>query len=347
MTGERRVWLDDSPGEMRGVIADGAGFQQVLTHCEGEPDQRRLEARSVGRVQRVEPNLKGAFVELVAGDGGAAFLPLKGGQRVHIGEKVEVEVVSEARERKGVTLKLLGRGEGEPRLLARGPTVPEWLERLAPGVEPIRGAPAIEAGWAAIDEAEGQPFDDDDLDVAVERTRAMVAVDFDYRPSPGRRVSPHDRLEANRRGLRLTARTLRLRSLGGLVAVDLIGVGHDGEALMKTARAAFGPDPEIAFGPVNRFGVMMISLPWRFTPLAERLRPPAGGPEGSLQVAAREATRRLRHALLSDTAAPRMVVRVPAAVAERAAPLVARLGPRAHVRADDSLQAGDEVLETG
>ena len=340
------VHLDDTPGETRAIISDDVGHQHVLTEFEGHVPQRRLEARSVGRVARLEPNLKGAFVELASGDGASAFLPLTGLQRVHQGQKVEVQVISERRERKGVTLKLLGPAEGEPRLLAAGPTVAEWLERLAPGIEPITGVHAIETGWSAIREANGQPFIGGDLTVVVERTQAMVAVDFDYSPLPGRRVSAHDRLEANRRGLRRTAQTLRLRSLGGLVAIDLVGVGHDGNALVKAAKAAFGSDPDIAYGPVNRFGVMMISLPWRFTPLEERLYRNPRIQSFWPWTAAVEATRRLRHALLTDTTTARVVARCPVRVAELAGPLVARLGPRAHLRGDDSLKPSECVLET-
>ncbi|WP_332676437.1 ribonuclease E/G [Brevundimonas sp.] len=340
------VYLDDTPGEIRGIIRDEVGDQYFLTQFENEIPQHRLGARSVGRVRRIEPNLKGAFIDLGEEAGEDAFLPSHGGQRLHEGEKVEVEVVSERREMKGVTLKLLGKGEGEPRLLAPGPTVAEWLERLAPGVEPIGGVRAIQAGWDALREADGQPFIGGDVSVTVERTNALIAVDIDYRPPPGRRASPQDRLEANRKGLVRAAQTIRLRSLGGLVAIDLVGGGQDGNAVLKAARAAFGTDPAIAYGPVNRFGVLMIAVPWRFRPLAERLYRHPGVHSYWPQRAAVEVTRRLRHALLSDTTTARVTARCPQAVAELAAPLVARLGPRAHLKADDSLRASEHVIET-
>lgn len=337
------VYLDETPGETRGIICDQVGYQYFLTQFEDETPQYRLGARSIGRVRRIEPNLKGAFIDLGEGEGGHAFLPSQGGRRLHEGEKIEVEVVSETRETKGVTLKLLGDGDGEPRLLVPGPTVTEWLARLAPGVEPVRGVRAIEAGWEALREADGQPFLGGEVSVTVERTRALIAVDIDYRPLPGRRVSPHDRLEANRTGLMRTAQTIRLRGLGGLVAIDLIGVGHDGDAILKAARAAFGTDPGIAYGPVNRFGVLMIALPWRFTPLAERLY--RGSQIYWPHRAAIEVTRRLRHALLSDTTTARVTGRCAERVAELAAPLVARLGPRAHLKGDDSLRTSEYVIE--
>ncbi|HWQ85777.1 RNA-binding protein [Brevundimonas sp.] len=337
------VYLDETPGETRAIIRDEVGYQYFLTQFEDDIPQYRLGARSVGRVRRIEPDLKGVFIDLGEEGGGDAFLPSQGGQRLHEGEKVGVEVVSERREMKGVTLKLLGKADGEPRLLTPGPTVTEWLGRLAPGVEPVEGVRAIEAGWDALREADGQPFLGGDVSVTVERTRALIAVDFDYRPLPGRRASPQDRLEANRKGLRRAAQTIRLRSLGGLAAIDLIGVGQDGGAILKAAKAAFGNDPGIVYGPVNRFGVLMIALPWRFTPLAERLY--RGSQVYWPHRAAIEVTRKLRHALLSDTTTARVTARCTRQVAELAAPLVARLGPRAHLKGDDSLRTSEHVIE--
>lgn len=341
----RFVYIDDTPGETRGIVCDDVGCQYVLTQFEGEDPQERLEARSVGRVARIEPDGRGAFVQLRAGQAATAFLPLSGQQRVHVGQKVEVEVSSERREMKGVALRLLGPAEGEPRLLSPGPTVEQWLERLAPGLEPIRGLHAIDAGWRAVREADGQPFLGGGLTVTVERTRAMTTVDIDYNAA-GARLTARDRFEINRKALARVAQTMRLRSVGGLVAVDLLGVGHDGAAITKAAKAAFGPDPEIAYGPVNRFGVLMISLPWRFSPLAERLyRHPLirsfWPGTGAVEVA-----RMLRHALLSGTTTARVTVRCPKGVAELAAPLVARLGPRAHLKGDDSLRPSEFLLET-
>ncbi len=337
------VYLDETPGETRAVIRDEVGYQYFLTQFEDEIPQYRLGARSVGRVRRIDPNLKGAFVDLGEEGRGDSFLPSQGGQRLHEGEKVEVEVVSEQREMKGVTLKLLRKGEGEPRLLSAGPTVADWLAQLAPGVEPVRGVRAIEAGWSALREADGQPYRGDNVSVTVERTRALVAVDVDYRPLPGRRVSPQDRLEANRKALVRAAQTIRLRSLGGLVAIDLAGGGQDGAAILKAAKAVFGTDPGVVYGPVNRFGVLMVALPWRFTPLAERLY--RGGTVWLPHRSAIEATRKLRHALLSDTTTARVTVSCTERVAELAAPLVVQLGPRAHLKGDDSLRTSDHVIE--
>lgn len=335
MNGERRVYMDDSPGETRGIVEGPQGFEHILIQREDDDPAQRLGAVSVGRVTRVEPGLNGAFVDL---GGAVGFLPMKRNTSFHEGRKVEVEVVAEPREAKGATLRLLGPADGETRLVRPGPSIREWLERLAPGLAPITGKAAIEAGWAAIEEAEAPAMRPGGPDVAVERTRAMITIDIDLPPRPGRGLSAQDRMRANGEGLRIAARLIRLRRWGGLVAVDLLGAGHDGAKIGALARSAFGTEHGVVHGPVNRFGVLQLTLPWTFTPLEEMQRP-------TVEVVARELVRRLHHALLSDTGRARVTARAPGDIAKAAAPLVARLGPRAHIQQDDALPPAHGIIE--
>ncbi|HZW16442.1 MAG TPA: RNA-binding protein [Brevundimonas sp.] len=340
---ELEVFLDDTPGEVRGMVVRNGRFERLLLQRESDPPQHRLGGRAVGRVVAVDAGLKGAFVDLGAPEP-FGFLPLRKSDRVAMGQKVEVEVSAEPREQKVPTLRLIGPGEGEPRLLRAGPTVAETLARLAPGVEVVTGAAAMRASLEAEEEAlaPGALFPHLGVRVAVERTRALVAVDIDHAAEPGR-DGRRDKSRANRDGLMQAARLIRLKGWGGLVAVDLVGTGHDGAAMSAAAKAAFGDDPAIVYGPVNRFGVLMLSLPWRTTPLEERLNGPDGRP--TVETRAIDAVRRLALALAGDTAAPYLTLRCPTAVAAFAEPLAARLGPRARVKADPALPGGVEIDE--
>ncbi|MEJ6789817.1 ribonuclease E/G [Brevundimonas sp. BR2-1] len=335
------VFLDDTPGELRAVIRRDGHFEHLLIESERDDPQTRLGARSVARVRRAAPGLKGAFVDL--GAGGEAFMSLRGGGvAAPVGSKIEVELVAEHRAGKAPAVRWIGPAEGEPRLLTPAPTLTEALARLAPGVTPVTGKAAIEAGWQAVEESQTHPAIPGGT-VAVERTRAMVTVDIDLNSHDMGRARERD--AANRRGLLEAARAIRLRRWAGLVAIDLIGAGHDGAAILKVAKAAFGDDPRIAYGPVNRFGVLQLALPWERTPLEEVLyRYPSIRAFGAGQ-AAQEVTRRIKFELLSDTTRARITARCPAEVARLAAPLVAQLGPRAHLRADDSLPTGEHVIE--
>lgn len=335
------AFLDETPGEARAVVTRNGRFERLIVQRDSDDLRRRLGARCVGRVAAIDAGLKGAFVDLGEGEP-FGFLPLRKTDRAAAGRKLEVEVVAEPRDGKGPTLRLLGAGEGEPRLLAPGPTAAEWLARLAPGVEPHTGPAAIRAALEAEEEALAAEatFPGPGARLAVERTRALVAVDIDHAPTPGR-DGRRDKARANREGLAQAARLIRLKGWGGLVAVDLVGTGHDGAAMTAAARAAFGDDPDIAYGPVNRFGVLMLSLPWRWTPVEERLRGPDGRP--TVQTRAIEAVRRLGLALAEDTVSPHLTLRCPPEVAAVAAGLAARLGPRARVAADPGRTDGLDI----
>ena len=326
------AFLDDTPGEVRGVVARNGRFERLIIQREGEEPRLRLGARSVGRVAAVDTGLKGAFVDLGAGEP-FGFLPLRRDDRAAVGQKVEVEVAAEPREDKGPVLRLIGAGEGEPRLLAPGPTVAEQLALLAPGVAPVTGAAAIRAGLEAEEEAlaSEHSFPPAGVRLTVERTRALIAVDIDHAAAPGR-DGRRDKERGNREGMVQAARLIRLKGWGGLVAVDLVGAGHDGAAMLAGARAAFGEDPSIAYGPINRFGVLMLSLPWRTRPVEERLLGPDRRPSPEARAIA--AVRRLALALAEDTASPYLTLRCPPETAALAGPLAARLGPRARVAAD-------------
>jgi Ribonuclease G/E len=337
------VFLDETPGEVRGVVVREGRFDQLIIQREGDVSQHRLRARSIGRVAVIDSGLRGAFIDLGAGEP-FGFLPMRKSDRTAAGQKVEVEVSAEPREHKGPTLRLIGAGEGEPRLLQAGPTVAEQFARLAPGVDVLTGPPAMRAGIEAEEEAlaPGALFVHLGVRLAVERTRALVAVDVDHAAAPGR-DGRRDKGRANRDGLMQAARMIRLKGWGGLVAVDLVGTGHDGAAMLEAAKAAFGADPEIAYGPVNRFGVLMLSLPWRTTPLEERMNGPDGRP--TAETRAIDAVRRLRLALATDTAAAYLTLRCPPAIAARVEALAARLGPRARVKADPARLDGVDIDE--
>lgn len=337
---EVEVFLDDTPGEVRGIVSRGGRFERLIIQREDAPPQNRLGARSVGRVIEPAGAFKAAFVDL--GGDKAGFLPLGKGEAIRTGDIIEVEVTAEPREAKGPVVKRIGAGEGKSRLISAGPGVAERLRILAPGATPITGVEAIQASWNAEEEALATAgfFAEWALDVAVQRTRALIAVDIDYVHLPGRDARK-GRAQANREGLKQAARLIRLSGGGGLVAVDLVGTALDPGQITEMAKTAFAGD-EASFGPLSRFGLLQLALPWRTTPLEDILN--VGG-RRSAATCAIEIVRQLRHAMLSDTTIPRFVARCSPQEAAAAAPLVGRLGPRASLTPDPQIQAGRFVID--
>ncbi|WP_312598246.1 ribonuclease E/G, partial [Brevundimonas sp.] len=336
MSGQVEVFLDETPGETRGAILRNGRFTHLLIQRESDVAQTRLGARSIGRVVEVNPGLRGAFVDL--GVGAPAFLPFNRNDRLTQGQRLEVVVSVEPRIGKGAVVRRLGPGEGAPRLIQAGPSVTDQLRALAPDEESVVGIAAIDAVMEAEEEALSRThlFASHGLDLSLERTRALIAVDIDHAPTPGRDPK-QGRAAANREGLNQAARLLGLRRWGGLVVVDLVGDGRDAAAQSEAVRAAFGHEAQAVFGPVSRFGLLELSLPWRHTPLEDVLLDVYGRP--SLQTRAQALVRRLRRHLLADTAAPRIVARCTPEEAAIAARLAERLGPRAGVRPDPAVAA--------
>ena len=340
--GDLEVFLDETPGETRGVVMRDGRPAHLLIAREGDAPQNRLGARCSGRVLEINAGLRGAFVDLGAET--PAFLSLNRNDRLTQGERLEVVVTAEPRAGKGAAVRRLGAGEGTPRVLEPAPDLAAQLRQLAPGVESVTGVAAVDAAMEAEEEALARSlcFPRQGIDLAIERTRALIAIDIDHAPTPGRDAK-QGRAEANREGLRQAARLLGLRNWAGLVVLDLIGGGADGEAQLKFARAAFSDERQAVFAPVSRFGLLQLSLPWRRTPVEEILLDLDGCP--SVQTRALSLVRRLRRQLLADTATPRLVARCTQEEAAIAAPLAARLGPRAVIQADAAVASGRGRIE--
>ena len=330
----RALYLDSAPGESRGVATlDGRPEHLLIVRADDIPGQA-LGARSLARVRRIDRTLASAFLDL--GEGPEAILPLTGEARALAeGAALQVEIVTEARRGKGAVARLIGRGEGAPRLLAPGPALADRLAGFAPGQIIHEGAEAREAADAAEDAALARehllPAGGS---IAIEPTRALIAVDVDLGGAGG------DARQAARRtnlaALAEAARLLRLKSLGGLIVFDLIGASHDGAALTAAAKAAFAPDePGVSIGPISRFGVLQLILPRRLRPVAEIFNGPDG--RSTATATALRLLRSLEREGRADGGA-RLVGHCAPSTAVAASPyieaLTGRIGPRFEIRAD-------------
>lgn len=332
---ERRCFLDVGHGETRGVVTLDGRPERLLIARDDDWSCQALGARGVGRVTSIDRTAGLAFIELP--EGPDAALNLKPGlPAITQGMAVEIEVKTEARGGKGPTVSLVRAAEGRPRLLAPAPSIEQRLQSLARGGDIETGLWAREVADRAQDEVLDTLFPlPSGGRIAVETTRALTAVDIDLGAGPRAEAKSAAR-SANLAGIREAARILRLKGLGGLVVIDLIGRGHDGPALLTMARAAFAADnPGVAIGPVSRFGLMEIAIPRRTRPVFEILCDSESEPNAVTQ--AMTLLRALEREALADPGA-RFEAIAPPPVAAAAAGglkgLVANLGARLAVRGE-------------
>lgn len=324
--GDVAFYLDEMPGETRGIVVRNGDYHTLYIERATDRPEHRLGARLVGRIVRVEPGLGAAFVDLGGGEP-FGFMPLGKSLRFSEGQKVTVDVTAEARESKGPALRYVGEGQGEVRIVMPAPSVAERMKLMAGGQEIITGRNAVIASLEAEEEALSTHIvrSDVGLDLSIERTRALIAVDIDYAPLPGR-DSRKGREAVNRIGLQEVARQLSLKNWGGIVAIDLAGANFHAETITKAAKQAFADRSEVVFGPISRFGLLQVSVPWTAQPIEERL--------AHKDTAALDSVRRLHLALLDNRSAPYLELVCDPQMQKMLTPLVAALGPRARLSAD-------------
>jgi Ribonuclease G/E len=331
---ERRAYLDVGVGETRGVVTLDGRPERLIIARDGDPPGQALGAQVVGRVRKVERTLALAFVDL--GEGPDGVLNLRPEMaRVAEGQALAVEIRSEARAGKGASLRLIGEAQGSPHLETPAPSVEAELADFAR--QPIvTGGKARAVADAAEAEALETVFPlPGGGGLAIERTRALVAVDVDVGERAGG-DSKRTARAANLAAIAAAARILRLQGEGGLVVIDLAGRGHDGPALLAAARAAFAPDnPGVAFGPISRFGTLELTIPRRRRSIAERLLGPDGRP--TAETVALRLIRAIERVALADPAARVRALAAPdatAAVQPYLGALTDRFGARLELAAD-------------
>ncbi len=310
---ERRAYLYNGVGETVGVVTlDGRPERLFVAWPTDDP----LDAegvRGVARVRKIEKAFASAFVQLPGGQD--AILPLRPDMPPLVeGGLVEIEIKTAARLGKAAVARFVAEGQGEPRVLEAAPTIEDRLRHLVKAGSPTTGDKAL----LAVEEAESDALTTifalpGGGDIAVEPTRALTAVDVDL---GAREATDSKRAarQANMAALSVAARVLRLKGLGGIVVLDLVGRGHDGQALTTAARNAFAPDnPGVGVGAISKFGTLEMIVPRRAPPILDRLLAEGGAPNP------RYVARRLARALEREGRADpggRLTARCATAVAE-------------------------------
>jgi hypothetical protein len=332
---DRQIYIDKAPGETRGVVALGGRPERLLIERDGLSYPRLGDRRSA-RVALVDRSLGLAILDLGAGE--QASLRLKADRAPPVqGQSLDIEIAIEPQGGKPAVARVLGAerpAEGHP----AAASLDHRLRALAPAAASITGREARAIADLAEEEALAVEHSlAGKVSIAIEPTRALTAVDIDLGSAggDGKRAAR----QANLNALAELGRLLRLKALGGLVVVDLVGRGHDGPALARAVQAAFAADqPGVVVGPVTKFGTLELALPRRFRPVREVLCDGEGRP--SIQTLALRLARAIERQAMADPGGRLRAACAPevaAAAAGPAAILAEIIGARFEVVPDAAL----------
>lgn len=267
MTIKRRLVVEERPGEIRAAILDGDGTPLEFA-VERDHSASMVGAMFVGPVKALRPEIGAAFVDIGAGEEG--FLNVsKKDTDLTVGAAVAVSVDREATSGKGPRLKRadvdVESDTDAPLMLAPPPDLATRCMEAEP-----------DATWEVITEQHGSAFEGHGLDEAFDdalspimtlpgggrliftETPAMTTVDVD---AGSHMASGQARLarEVNLAAASAIGSALRLRRIGGIVAVDFLkmSVPKDRDLVLKALKAGFKDDPaEVQIGVFSPFGVV-------------------------------------------------------------------------------------------
>jgi Ribonuclease G/E len=111
--------------------------------------------------------------------------------------------------------------------------------------------------------------------LSIDPVTALTAIDVDAGARPGSNDPERFALDLNIAAAHEAARQVRLRNLGGVIAIDFVSMRAKShlKALEDAVRAAFAGDPwSIQFGGLSKFGIYELARAQLRTPLHEQLR---------------------------------------------------------------------------
>jgi len=300
----RQILIEENIGETRAAVVENGRIVELHLERWSEAGTRAIENEVYrGRVKRVETALNAAFIDIGIGEEG--FLPFgKAGRPkgFHEGAAIGVRIAREGYAEKGPNLALVEVEPGDaPECLVEAPILAQRL---------VRDFGDAEAVWA--DET------DHDLDAAfdeamtphvpvpgggslyIEQARAMATIDVDADGRKGQGHAARLAQQLNVSAAKEAARQVRLRGLGGIIAIDFVHMRAqpDRKATEQALRQGFKRDrAKVDVAPLSQFCVGELARQRRGRALAEMLADETGAltVETCALAALREAARALGH----------------------------------------------------
>ncbi len=276
------TWIDAAIGETReALVRDGRVVALRVARASDEGRRARWGELYCARVREIDRRRRGAFLDLGLRDQ-QGFLPLGDDGRARMrkervnlreGQGVIVSVTREAARAKNPVLELTEIGhDGESPHRIGQHEVDEGLVLARPAADPqIRAKldAAIEDALARTTPVPGGGM------LTVDPATALVAIDVDAGGRQGSGDPERFALDLNIAAAQEAARQIRLRNLGGIIAIDFVSLRAKSHVkqLEDAVRGAFSGDPwSVQFGGLSRFGVYELARSQLRTPLHEQLR---------------------------------------------------------------------------
>jgi len=246
---KRKAVLDAGIGETRCAIYEGKNLVEV--HVRRWPDKGmpRLGDIFAGRITSTDKSLGGAFVDLRNGPHGLLkFTNASGAPRLNEGQMIKVEIIRESVAEKGPVLRFVDVSEmSQPAALVQISLNDFIKRRYGPEII-FEDAPVnhIEDVVQTVIALRGGG------DIAIEPTRALIAIDVD-------KGAAQSGFDVSKAAAPVIAQQLRLRGLGGLIAIDFPNIRQpkQREQLLDLMHKVFEDDPNpVKIASLSRFGVM-------------------------------------------------------------------------------------------
>ena len=250
---KRRCVIDEAVGETRAAVYEGKALVELYTLRWSGEDAPQIGDIYVGRIHEVSKDLGAAFIDLgTEQQGFLRFTMASGAPRFQQGQYIRLSVTGERSGDKSVIVKFIETEAGvdKPYRVSRLTMQERMSKRFRDDISFETGAVNI------LDEAcEREVAIPGGGSISVERTRAMWVIDID-------RGTQATGFDASLAACKLIAKTIRLRGIGGLIAIDFPNLRQRAQrdAVFAAMEEAFAVDPhQIKIAPLSRFGVIEMS----------------------------------------------------------------------------------------
>ncbi len=245
---KRRAVIEEAVGETRAAVYEGKRLAELYAWRWSDKNKPRAGDIFSGRISRIETSLAAAFVELGHGpDGFLKFSNAPGAPRLTEGKYIHAFVTRDSEPGKGPVLKFEDMANENVKGPIKSKTLREFLENRFEGIS------IDEAAVSAVDEAvETELAIAGGGSIAIERTRALTAIDVD-------KGAANSGFDVSLAACELIASQLRLRGLGGLFVIDFPNLRQvkQREKVYAAMVKAFKDDSEpVKIAPMSRFGTI-------------------------------------------------------------------------------------------